>query len=176
MLEENCGNMMTREMEDDTPKLLHEAMKLVSEHGAEKAETVLRRLLKAQPSCADAWWLLGRALTQQDRFEEGIGAYRKAVQLDPDRAVFHECLGVLLIRVGELPRGKTALIRAMNLDSESLRPSEYTFGKLIEADRENALLWYGLGTVLEIQDKMDMSLKAMSRALELDSSLANDTR
>jgi tetratricopeptide (TPR) repeat protein len=117
---------------------------------------------------------LGRALTQQDRFGEGIEAYQKAAELEPNRAVFHESLGVLLIRVGEIGEGKIALTRAMDLDSESLRPSEYTFGKLIESDSENALLWYGLGVVLEIQDKLDMSAKAMSRARELDSSLASN--
>jgi len=62
----------------------------------------------------------------------------------------------------------------MVLDSESLRPSEYIFGKLLESDSENALLWYGLGIVLEIQDKIDMGAKAMSRARELDSTLASD--
>ncbi|MFX1265264.1 MAG: tetratricopeptide repeat protein [Promethearchaeota archaeon] len=166
--------MMTQTSEDEVPRLLHEATRLVSEREALEAEVVLRRLLKAQPDCSDAWWLLGRALTQQDRFGDGIEAYQKAAQLEPDRAVFHESLGVLLIRVGEISEGKIALTRAMDLDSESLRPSEYTFGKLIESDRENALLWYGLGVVLEIQDKIDMSAKAMSRARELDSTLASD--
>jgi tetratricopeptide (TPR) repeat protein len=174
--EENCGNMMTREMGNVAPKLLLQAMKLVSEQRAESAEEVLRRLLQTQPDYADAWWLLGRALTQQGRSREGIEALSRAAHLEPDRAVFHESLGVLLIQTGAVLEGKTALSKAMDLDSEALRPSEYTFGKLIEDDRENALLWYGLGIVLEIQGKTDMSLKAMSRAHELDSSIASKTR
>ena len=167
--------MMRRKSENDVPRLLHEAMKLVSEQRAVEAETVLKRLLKTQPDCSDAWWLLGRALTQQHRFEEGIEAYQNAAQLEPDRAVFHESLGVVLVRTGKIAEGRTTLTIAMDLDSESLRPSEYTFGKLIESDRENALLWYGLGIVLEIQDKIDMSVKAMKRARELDSTLARNT-
>jgi tetratricopeptide (TPR) repeat protein len=174
--EENCGNMMTRGMGNVAPKLLLQAMKLVNEQRPERAEEVLRRLLQTQPDHADAWWLLGRALTQQGRSREGIEAHSRAAHFEPDRAVFHESLGVLLIQTGEVLEGKTALTKAMNLDSEALRPSEYTFGKLIESDRENALLWYGLGIVLEIQGKTDMSLKAMSRAHELDSSLANYIR
>ncbi|MFW9945146.1 MAG: tetratricopeptide repeat protein [Candidatus Sifarchaeia archaeon] len=170
----NIRHIMRRESEDNLPRMLHEAMKLVSERRAVEAETVLKRLLKTQPNCSDALWLLGRALTQQDRFEESIDAYQKAAQLEPDRAVFHESLGVLFIRMGEIAEGRTALTRAMNLDRESLRPSEYTFGKLIESDRENALLWYGLGVVLEIQDKIDMSAKAMSIARQLDSTLESD--
>ena len=165
---------MSRKSEYDVPRLLHEALKLVSERRVVEAETVLKRLLKTQPDCSDAWWLLGRALKHQDRFEAGIKAHQKAAQLEPDRAVYHESLGVLLIRAGEIGEGRIALARAMDLDSESLRPSEYTFGKLLESDSENALLWYGLGIVLEIQDKIDMGAKAMSRARELDSTLASD--
>ena len=162
---------MSRKSEYDVSRMLREALKLVSERRVVEAETVLKHLLKTQPDCSDAWWLLGRALMHQDRFEAGIEAHQKAAQLEPERAVYHESLGVLLIRAGEIGEGRIALARAMALDSESLRPSEYTFGKLLESDPENALLWYGLGIVLEIQDKTDMSTKAISRARELDPTL-----
>lgn len=145
-------------------KDLHDGIRLVGEGKAEEAETVLRSFLKSQPENADALWLLGRALAQQGQLRESIAAYSSAAQLEPTRAVFHESLGVMLIQKGDVLGGRKALTKALKLDSEALRPSEYTFGKLIEENPENKTFWYGLGIVLELQGKMDMSQKAMLKA------------
>jgi Flp pilus assembly protein TadD len=155
--------------ERDALKLLHDGIRLVSEGKAEEAETILRSVLKSQPENADALWLLGRALAQQGRLKESVDAYSKAAQLEPDRAVFHESLGTILIQLGNVFDGKEALATAFELDSEALKPAEYTFGKLIEKSPENKIYWYGLGIVLELQGKMDMSQKAMLKAHQYDS-------
>jgi tetratricopeptide (TPR) repeat protein len=152
-----------------TLKDLHDAIRLVSEGKAAEAEIVLKRVLESHPENADALWLLGRALAQQGQLKESIDAFSKAAQLEPDRAVFHESLGTMLIQKGNVLEGKEALRRAHELDSEALRPSEYAFGKLIEKSPENKIYWYGLGIVLELQGKMDMSQKAMLKARENDS-------
>jgi superkiller protein 3 len=166
---------MKKNISPDPLQLLHEGIRLVSEHKAKNAETVLRKLLKGQPRNTDAWWLLGRALSLQMRLDESIEAYRRATQLEPDRAVFWESLGVLLIQVGEVNEGKTTLTKAFDLDPNSLRPSEYIFGKLLEDNRENPLYWYGLGLVLGIQGKTEMSLQAMLKASQLDSTFTVDS-
>jgi superkiller protein 3 len=150
-------------------------MRLVSEGKAEEAEAILRSVVKSQPDNADALWLLGRALAQQEQLKESIDVYRRATQLDPERAVFHESLGVMHIQKGNVLEGRKALTKAYELDPEALRPSEYTFGKLIEKNPENKIYWYGLGIVLELQGKMDMSQKAMVKAGEFDSTLSTDT-
>jgi cytochrome c-type biogenesis protein CcmH/NrfG len=152
--------------EDTVQHLLAKCIKLVSEHKEEDAEILLQRLLKIQPENADAWWLLGRALSLQNKVGETLAAYDQAVQLEPERAVFWETLGVTLLQTGKLTEGKNALTKAFELDTLSLRPAEYTFGKLIEANHENALYWYGLGVVLEIQGKIETSRKAMLKAKE----------
>ena len=95
--------------------------------------------------------------------------------MKPERAVFLESLGTMLIQMGNVLEGKEALKKALELDPEALRPSEYTFGRLVEESPENKIYWYGLGIVLELQGKMDMSQKAMSRAGEFDSTLSTDT-
>jgi tetratricopeptide (TPR) repeat protein len=92
--------------------------------------------------------------------------------LEPERAVFHESLGVMLLQKGDVLEGKKALKKAFELDPEALKPTEYTFGKLIEKDPENLVYWYGLGIVLELQGKMDMSHKAMLKARQYDSTQA----
>ncbi|MHA2143361.1 MAG: tetratricopeptide repeat protein [Candidatus Thorarchaeota archaeon] len=156
-------------MKKDTLTQLRDGMRLVSEGKAEEAEVILRSVLKSQPENADVLWLLGRALAQQDQLKESIEVYRRAAQLEPDRAVFHESLGVMLIQTGDVLEGRKALKKAFELDSESLRPSEYTFGKLIEKNPENKIYWYGLGIVLELQGKMDISQKAMLKARQYES-------
>lgn len=157
----------TQNTEEDVHRLFGESIKLVSEKKVEEAEVLLRRLLKTQPNNPDAWWLLGRALYLQHKLEENYEAYQQAVNFDPERAVFWETLGVVLIQLGKLTEGKNAFNKAYELDIISLRPAEHAFGKLIESDRENALYWYGLGVVLEIQDKLETSRKAMLKAKEL---------
>ena len=153
----------------DTLRQLQEGIRLVGEGKAEEAETILRSVLKLQPGNADALWLLGRALEQQGQLKESIDAYSRAAQLEPDRAVFHESLGTVLILMGNVLEGKKALRKALELDPEALNPSEYTFGKLIEKNPENKIYWYGLGIVLELQGKMEMSQKAMLKAGQNDS-------
>ncbi|MHA2043099.1 MAG: tetratricopeptide repeat protein [Candidatus Thorarchaeota archaeon] len=156
-------------MKKDMLTQLRDGMRLVSEGKAEEAEAILRSVVKSQPDNADALWLLGRALAQQGKLKDSIDAYTRAVQAEPNRAVFHESLGVMLIQKGDVLEGRKALTKAYELDPEALRPSEYTFGKLIEKNPENKIYWYGLGIVLELQGKMDMSQKAMVKAGEFDS-------
>ena len=134
-------------MKKDTLTQLRDGMRLVSEGKAEEAEVILRSVVKSQPDNVDALWLLGRALAQQDRLKESIDVYSRAAQVEPDRAVFHESLGVMLIQTGNVLEGRKALSKAFELDPEALRPSEYTFGKLIEKSPENKIYWYGLGIV-----------------------------
>ena len=153
----------------DTLRQLHDGIRLVGEGKGEEAETILRSVLKIQPENADALWLLGRALALQGQLKVSIDLYSRAAQLEPDRAVFHESLGTMLIQMGNVLDGKEALRKALALDSEALKPSEYTFGKLIEKNPENKIYWYGLGIVLELQGKMEMSQKAMLKASQNDS-------
>jgi tetratricopeptide (TPR) repeat protein len=153
----------------DTLRQLHYGIRLVGEGKGEEAETILRNVLKLQPRNADALWLLGRALEQQGQLKESMDVYKKAAQLEPDRVVFHESLGTLLILMGNVLDGKEALRKALAIDPEALKPSEYTFGKLIEKSPENKIYWYGLGIVLELQGKMEMSQKAMIKASQNDS-------
>ncbi|MFX0054853.1 MAG: tetratricopeptide repeat protein [Promethearchaeota archaeon] len=154
--------------ERDALRQLHDGIRLVAEGKAEEAETLLRNVLESHPENADALWLLGRALAQQGRLRESVDVYSRAAQLEPNRAVFHESLGTTLIQMGNVPEGKKALKIAFELDSEALKPAEYTFGKLIEESPENKIYWYGLGIVLELQGKMDLSQKAMLKARQYD--------
>ena len=156
-----------KQNEDDIFHLLNEGIRLVSEYKAADAEGILKRIIKIQPENADAWWLLGRALSLQDKLEENLEAYQQAVQFNPERAVFWETLGIVFIQMGKLSEGKNSFEKAYELDSLSLRPAEHTFGKLIESDRFNALYWYGLSVVLEIQDKLETSRQAMQKAKDL---------
>src|SRR5205085_938645 len=57
------------------------------------AERVYRQVVAAQPNHAAAWCYLGMACHDQDRFEEAIAAYQRAVELKPDLTVAFNNLG-----------------------------------------------------------------------------------
>ncbi len=154
-------------MSNHATRLLHQSMRLVSEHKPEEAEVILRRLVEIQPDNADAWWLLGRALSLQDRLQENVEAFRRAAELAPDRAELWETLGVALMRVGEVIEGRNAFAQAFELDNSSVNMSEYEFGKLLETQPEDPLLWFGLGVVLDLQGRHDESRVAMLKAERL---------
>ncbi|MGD9396233.1 MAG: tetratricopeptide repeat protein [Candidatus Thorarchaeota archaeon] len=153
----------------DLLRQLHDGIRLVGEGKVEEAETILRSVLKLQPENADALWLLGRTLEQQGKLRESLDVYSRAAQLEPDRAVFHESLGTMFILTGNVLDGKEALRKALALDPEALKPSEYTFGKLIEKSPENKIYWHGLEIVLDLQGKMEMSQKVRLKAGQNDS-------
>ncbi|MFW9800615.1 MAG: tetratricopeptide repeat protein [Candidatus Thorarchaeota archaeon] len=159
-------------MSNNASRLLHQSMKLVNAYKTREAEIILRRLLEIQPDNADAWWLLGRSLSLQGRLDENVEAFRRAVKLAPSRSELWETLGVALIRVGELIEGRDAFAEAFELDNSSVSMSEYEFGKLIESQPGNPLLWFGLGVVLDLQGRLDESKVAMLKAERLGLSQA----
>lgn len=144
-------------MNDHALQLLHRSMKLISTGDGKEAEVILRELLKTQQYNADVWWLLGKSLSLQNRLKENVEAFRRAVELKPKRAELWSTLGVVLIRVGEILEGQNALEKAFELDNRSIDLCEFDFGKLIEENPEDPLLWYGLGIVLDILDRSNES-------------------
>lgn len=70
------------------------------------------KIKAVNPVYGDAWALVGHILVLNRRYEEGIAAYRKALQLDPDLQEARAELGVNLMRLGAEKEARENLEKA----------------------------------------------------------------
>jgi DNA-binding SARP family transcriptional activator/TolB-like protein/Tfp pilus assembly protein PilF len=61
----------------------HATLALIEGDNSPLSEAPLRKALALDPSYVEAWNWLGNSLASQSRYREAIGAYRRAVDLDP---------------------------------------------------------------------------------------------
>jgi tetratricopeptide (TPR) repeat protein len=76
----------------------------------------LKALAAKHPDSANVHLMLGDALVQQEEYEEGIGEYRKAIELDPGSAEGHFRIGRTMLKQGKKERALGELKKARDLD------------------------------------------------------------
>ena len=86
-------------------------MPLLQSGDLDGAIEVYRELTRREPANAEAFYDLGLALKQKDRFEEAEPALRSAQRLDPSMPEAPYTLGVVLWQTGRRRRGRAALSR-----------------------------------------------------------------
>ena len=94
----------------------------------------------------------GLNASSQGQITEAISHYDKAIQLEPDTAVYHRNRGVAHNKLGQY---ETAI-------------ADYT--KAIQLDPSYALAFYNRGVVLGLLGKDDLAKKDFNKACELDKS------
>lgn len=112
--------------------LLSEAELRMRFKDAAAAESLLRRGLEQAPERSDIANALGRALVLQDKFEESLPFYRRAIDIEPNAVRHRQELGMALLKFGQPREAVTGLEHAL-----SLAPHEQiTLGYLALALRE----------------------------------------
>ena len=61
----------------------HATLALIEGESSPAGERALRRAVELDPNYAEAWNWLGNSLNSQHRYREAIGAYQRAVEIDP---------------------------------------------------------------------------------------------
>ena len=117
------------------------------------AEAALRSVTSAQPTNADAMYLLGLALLQQNRVPEGAEWLGRAAPMLPNAAEVHTNLGHALRLLGRHDEAAASLERAI-----ALRPNY-------------PLAINNLGTVRRAQGRPDEAIACYRKALALQSNL-----
>lgn len=79
-----------------------------------QAASICLSLIQAGQQSADAFHLLGIALSESGRTLEALEAIRQSVTLQPDNAVFQASLGLTLKRLGELDQAAAAYAQALS--------------------------------------------------------------
>lgn len=124
---------------------------------AEAAAPVARRVLEAAASnekmSADDWYDSGFDL-EAVSVDEAIGAYRKAIELDPTHSDAHLNLGRLLHEAGRVDEAETHYRDAVSADPGSARAV------------------YNLGVALEDRGNRAGALEAYLTAVELEADFA----
>ena len=96
--------------------LLQEAIALEARGDLTGATNTYRQILAAEPSHADALFLLGRAHCQRGEFEAGGEALRKLITMRPDHAAAHNLAGMVLERLGHTQQALACFERALAVD------------------------------------------------------------
>ena len=84
------------------------------------AADVYRQILEHDPSCADAWHLLGLALHQQGDSLAAVEPIHRAIALLPRFAMFRNNLGSVLMKLDRRDEAIASFRRAAELDPQSV--------------------------------------------------------
>jgi tetratricopeptide (TPR) repeat protein len=96
---------------------------------------------------AGAYNNMGTALQKQNRLEEAIEAYKKAIELRPDYAEANNNIGVAL--------------QAQNRPEEAIE----AYKKAIELRPDDANTYYNMGIALQAQNKLEEAIEAYKKAI-----------
>ncbi len=138
------------ESRPEDPDANAEAAMLLHAHQQNAAaEVYYDRARILEPDRFDWVYLLACVQLEQGKNKEAIGNLRAALQIDPGYVPAEVKLADLLLRTGQ-PR-----------EAESL------YSKVLEADPENAIAWYGLGRIHASRDETAKAAEAFEKAIQI---------
>ncbi|TFG31705.1 tetratricopeptide repeat protein [Candidatus Thorarchaeota archaeon] len=147
----------------------------------------LRKSTEADPSIAQTWNTLGGLLcggifVSRETYEEALGCFRKALEIDPTYEMALNNLGLVLAKLDRYDEGIEAyrhlteirtnhedwyMLGQMSLGANRYEEAETAYRKAIELRPDFAYAWGALGQVfLEIGD-LDEAEKMMRKSIEL---------
>jgi len=120
-----------------------EAVKALKSNEIEKAKTLARKAIKAQPKEARFQELLGDIAMTEKQPKQALGFYNKAINMQPDYFKPHAQGGIALYKLGRKAEAKAYLTKANSYLPTA--PSHYILGEIAEANGEmqSALKNYG---------------------------------
>lgn len=126
-----------------------------------EAERLFKKAIELNPKAAEAWnnlaWIV---IERKQNPDDAVAWARKAVDLEPARAVNHDTLGWAYRARGDLTKAATSLARAAELDPK------------------DPVIQYHCGVVYAEQQKLGAAREALRNALSLDQAFdgADDAR
>ena len=119
-----------------------------SGHWVDNSE-FLRHTIEVNPNVAFAHNNLGNILLKQDRVDDAVEHFDKALQLDPGDAKVHNNLGLALVRLGRLAEAEPHYRKAVELNPRYFKAYE------------------NLGAVYLQTNRLDEAIASMKAALEI---------
>jgi tetratricopeptide (TPR) repeat protein len=84
------------------------------------SRTMWTDVLQKNPSCPEAYYERGLALTQEGKVQEAIPAYQAAIKLRPDYSDAHNNLGCSYLELGDFPKALDHLRRAVEARPDNI--------------------------------------------------------
>ncbi|HKA24714.1 MAG TPA: protein kinase [Candidatus Eisenbacteria bacterium] len=138
-------------LDKDLPEVrLAQARGLLTLRKSADAEKILKDLVKDKSGMGAAWALLGRADGSLGKYEDGVKALRRAIELEPANPRFHIQFGVFYQGNHEYAAAEKEFLRA------------------IELRRDSPTAWGNLGASYLLQDKPDQAVDALNNALKYE--------
>jgi tetratricopeptide (TPR) repeat protein len=169
------------------PAQMAEADRLTVQGHYARAESVLRSVLRADPSRAEAYAGLARTLNGLRRYQESEAAGREAIRLVPGLALGHSALGRALSSQKRFPEAEAACRTAIRLEPALARvhtnlgavlwdkgeqeEAESCYREAIRLDPDFALARGDLGGLLRDLKRYPEAEAELREALRLDPDL-----
>jgi predicted O-linked N-acetylglucosamine transferase (SPINDLY family) len=131
-------------------ELLNQALAFRNAGRLDDLFRICRQLVKEEPACADAWYLLGAAERNRGDARQAVLHLSRAVDLDPRNPNYVNLLGVALMEAGQYPQAQVVLAQAL------------------QHHPQVADLHCNLGRALMLQKHFDQALVCFQKALAID--------
>lgn len=174
---------------DDTAALMRAAIAAHQAGDQERAESLYRQVLRAEPDQPDAHHLLGVSLMQRGRLTDASASVQRAIALRPDVAEYHNSDGLVLWKAQRLGDAARALRRAIDiapgyanaylnlaqvlLDLKSPGESETVLRTVLPQHPQDTRLRTVLGRALLLQNRLTEGIAELEAVLALRPGEAN---
>ena len=91
------------------PSKLVDAEKAIKAGDYDHAIGLLQKMVASDSQNADAWNYIGFSHRNLKRFDQALGAYQKALAINPEHLGANEYLGELYLQTGDLAKAKERL-------------------------------------------------------------------
>jgi tetratricopeptide (TPR) repeat protein len=148
-----------------------------------RADECYRQILGDDPSCAEAWYLLGAVNQQRGRVAESVSLYLKALSRDPCRVEVLSNLGLALLSLRRAGEAEPHLRKAIRLrpdfahahnnlgsaleDKGDLEGAAACFRRALELMPDSVDAHNNLGNALRAQCDLEGAVHSYDRALRL---------
>jgi tetratricopeptide (TPR) repeat protein len=142
---------------------------------------------KKSPNKSRPYSNLGQILTKQERYDEALSNFLKAIQLNPNFVVARYNLGILYMKQGETNKAIEQYRKAVQVDPNFIKAYNNLGVALLEEDKTDESIEYlqqalqkdpnmaaahiNLGLALSKQDKLTAAVVHFNKALQISSNL-----
>jgi Flp pilus assembly protein TadD len=170
-------------MNDKTVRRLNEAFAALQLGQGDRAEQLLRGVLRKEPRHFDALIALGAVRGEQGRFDEAAALFERAARSRPDNADAHYNLGVALAHLGSKERALDCYRKALCAEPRHLNACNNAAAELLTLERPSdalSCIEQGLahhpddpqllskrGAALKDVGRLDEAIEVLRRAVQI---------